>query len=84
MNFSDKIFDSKAGKKAVNVTVNADLLSQARAAGLNLSAKLEEKLAEEVRAIKKARWQEENREEIEAYNRYVEKNGVFGDRYRRF
>lgn len=84
MNFSDKIFNSKAGKKAVNVTVNADLLSQARAAGLNLSAKLEEKLAEEIRALKKARWQEENRDAIEAYNRYVEKNGVFGDRYRRF
>jgi antitoxin CcdA len=84
MNFSDKLFNSKAGKKAVNVTVNADLLSQARAAGLNLSAKLEEKLAEEIRAIKKARWQEENRDVIEAYNRYVEKNGVFGDRHRRF
>ena len=81
MNF---LFDPKAGKKAVNVTVNQDLLRQAREAGLNLSAALEEKLAEEVRAIRKARWQEENKEAIDAYNRHVDKNGLWSDGYRRF
>ncbi|MDK9720992.1 MAG: type II toxin-antitoxin system CcdA family antitoxin [Rhodospirillales bacterium] len=78
------LFDPKAGKKAVNVTVNQDLLRQAREAGLNLSAALEEKLAEEVRSIRKARWQEENRDAIDAYNRYVERNGLWSDGYRRF
>ncbi|MBF0166306.1 MAG: type II toxin-antitoxin system CcdA family antitoxin [Alphaproteobacteria bacterium] len=84
LNNVNKLFDPKAGKKAVNVTVNQDLLRQAREAGLNLSASLEEKLAEEVRAIRKARWQEENRDAIEAYNRSVEKNGLWSDGYRRF
>ena len=84
MNNVNKLFDPKAGKKAVNVTVNQDLLRQAREAGLNLSASLEEKLAEEVRALRKARWQEENREAIEAYNRHVEQNGLWSDGFRRF
>ena len=28
------------------------------------------------------RWQEENREAIEAHNRFIEKHGIFGEEFR--
>jgi antitoxin CcdA len=73
------ICDPKAPKKAVNLTVNSDLLRQAREMKINLSQSLEAKLEQLLREERARRWQEENREAIEAHNRYVEKYGVFND-----
>jgi antitoxin CcdA len=73
------ICDPKAPKKAVNLTINSDLLRQAREMKINLSQSLETKLEQLLREERARRWQEENREAIEAHNRYVEKFGVFND-----
>ena len=73
------ICDPKAPKKAVNLTINSDLLRQAREMKINLSHSLEAKLEQLLREERARRWQEENREAIEAHNRYVEKYGVFND-----
>jgi antitoxin CcdA len=73
------ICDPKAPKKAVNLTINSDLLRQAREMKINLSQSLEAKLEQLLREERARRWQEENREAIEAHNRYVEKYGVFND-----
>jgi antitoxin CcdA len=78
------VFDRSARKRPTNLTVNEDLLRQARALGINLSQAFEQKLEELVRAAKAERWIEENREAIEAHNRWVRENGVFGDKYRLF
>jgi antitoxin CcdA len=77
-------FDRSARKRPTNLTVNEDLLRQARELGINLSQAFEQKLEELVRAAKAARWAEENREAIEAHNRFVAEHGVFGDKYRAF
>jgi len=77
-------FDRNARKKATNLTVNEDLLRQARELGINLSQAFEQKLEELVRAAKAERWYEENREAIEAHNRWVAEHGTFGDKYRVF
>ncbi len=69
-------------RKATNVTVDADLLAEAKALGLNLSRTLEERLAELVKAERERRWKEENREAIDAYNRYIDENGIFGEAFR--
>lgn len=53
-------------------------------AGVNLSATPERALTEEQAAARRARWGEENREVIEAYNEYVEEHGVFSDGVRAF
>ena len=71
-------------KRAANVSVRSDLLVAAREAGINLSAALERALTEELAAIKRKKWLEENREAIQAYNEYVEKNGTFSDGVRGF
>jgi antitoxin CcdA len=71
--------DRSATKKPVNVSIDSDLLQQARELKVNLSKALEERLAEIVRAERARRWQEDNREAIEAHNRFVEKHGLFND-----
>jgi antitoxin CcdA len=73
-----------ATKKAANLSIRADLLEEARAYKINLSQTLETALTAEVKKEKERRWLEENRAAIDAYNRYVEKHGLFSDRYRTF
>ena len=77
-------FDRNARKKATNLTVNEDLLRQARELGINLSQAFEQKLEELVRAAKAERWYEENREAIEAHNKFVEEHGLWSDGHRLF
>jgi antitoxin CcdA len=71
-------------KRATNVSIRVDLLEAARDAGVNLSATLERALAEELANLKRARWREENREAIAAYNEYVDGHGAFSDGIRSF
>jgi antitoxin CcdA len=77
-------FDKSARKRPTNLTVNEDLLRQARELGINLSQAFEQKLEELVRAAMAERWIEENREAIEDYNRWVEKEGLWSDGHRLF
>lgn len=77
-------FNARAPKKAANLSINADLLSKARAMGINLSATLEQALIETLKQRQRAQWLAENKGAIEAYNDHVEKNGVFSDGLRRF
>jgi antitoxin CcdA len=73
-----------APKRATNVSVRTDLLEAAREAGVNLSATLERALIEELASVRRARWLEENREAIAAYNEHVDENGAFSDGIRSF
>lgn len=76
--------DRTTAKRATNVSIRSDLLEAAREAGVNLSATLERALTEELAAARRARWREDNREAIAAYNEYVEDHGVFSDGVRAF
>ena len=71
-------------KRATNLSIRSDLLDAAREAGVNLSATLERALAEELANVKRARWREENRDAIAAYNDYVNEHGAFSDGVRSF
>jgi antitoxin CcdA len=71
-------------KRATNVSIRSDLLDAAREAGVNLSATLERALSEELASVKRARWREENRDAIAAYNDYVDEHGTFSDGVRSF
>ena len=72
------------GKRATNVSINQGLLEAAKALEINLSATLERALDAEVRARKRAKWLEENREAIAAYNARIERDGLAGDHVRAF
>lgn len=73
-----------ATKKSANLSIRADLLEEARAYKINLSQTLETALQAELKKEKERRWLAENQAAIEAYNRYVEKHGLFSDRFRTF
>ena len=77
-------YNSEAPKKAANLSINSDLLSQARALNVNLSATLEQALIETLRQKRQEQWLAENCEAIEAYNSHVEEHGVFSDGLRSF
>jgi antitoxin CcdA len=72
----------RSRKKAVNVSINADLAAEAKAAGLNVSGVLEKALHAELQALREQQWREENREAIEESNRYFEEHGSPLDKYR--
>jgi antitoxin CcdA len=80
----DPAHDTKAPKKATNLSINADLLNRARELEINLSATLEQALVEVLKQRQRERWLTENRDAIAAYNDHVEKHGVFSDGVRTF
>ena len=73
-----------SAKKAVNVSIQSELLDAARTEGINLSATLEAALADQLRIRRRDRWRAENEAAIEAYNRDVDQNSSFGDHARSF
>ncbi|MFQ5518923.1 MAG: type II toxin-antitoxin system CcdA family antitoxin [Mariprofundus sp.] len=77
-------FDTSAKKKAANLSLNSDLLAEAKRLQINLSATMEKALSEEVRQRKEKQWLEENQQAITSCNQLVEKNGLFSDAYRAF
>ncbi|GFK35401.1 type II toxin-antitoxin system CcdA family antitoxin [Vibrio cholerae] len=77
-------FSTQAPKKATNLSLNSELLAEAKRLNINLSATMEKALEKEVSSRLKAEWREQNAEAIEACNELTEKNGLFSDSYRVF
>ena len=71
-------------RQPVNVSVSRQLLADARAFDINLSATLEDALVERLRQLRRENWIARNRKAIEAYNDDVAAAGSFGDAVRRF
>jgi antitoxin CcdA len=79
-----KLFNSEAPKKPTNVSINSDLLLQARSLKINLSATLESALIQIVNDKQRELWREENQKAIASYNQMVEEHGTFSDDLRAF
>lgn len=77
-------FNSAAPKKSANLSINADLLQQAKKLNINLSQALEQHLAEIVRQAQRSQWLAENQNALDEYNRRIESRGPFSDGLRRF
>jgi antitoxin CcdA len=73
-----------APKKSANLSINADLLQQAKQLNINLSQTLEHHLAEIIRQVRREQWLAENKNALEEYNRRIELRGTFSDGLRRF
>lgn len=71
-------------KKTVTVTLEPDLIQEARAAGINLSQTLRNALKTEIKEIEAARWKKENEAAIDYLNQLTEENGLLSDTYRTF
>lgn len=77
-------FNTTAPKKNTNLSINSDLLQQAKEHHINLSQALELRLAEILREKKQQDWREQNKEAIQEYNQRIETRGVFSDGLRQF
>ena len=85
MRFVMKIsFNAQAPKKPTNLSLNSDLLAEAKRLNINLSATLEKALIEEVNERKRAEWLHDNAAAIQACNELTENHGFFSDSFRVF
>jgi antitoxin CcdA len=69
-------------KRAVNLSIDADILAAAKQQGINLSRALEEELRKRTQEQKIRRFKEESREAVESYNRFIEEHGIWSEKYR--
>jgi antitoxin CcdA len=71
-------------KKAANLSIEEEVIAEARAYDINISRAAEEGIARAVKAERERRWRDENAEAVESWNRYIEENGLPLAQYRRF
>jgi len=78
------LYNSRAPKKATNLSINSDLLRQAKEHHINLSNALEKRLIEIIAEAKRREWREENQDAIAAYNHRIREKGIFSEDLRKF
>lgn len=69
----------RAGKRTVSLTLNADLYARAKELGINVSKVAEEALADKLKALAAEKIKTEIRQDLAAYNAYVDKHGSPAD-----
>lgn len=68
---------------ALDLTVDPKLLAEAESLGLDVRSELEAALRQRIDKRKRElAWQRENRDAIEAWNREIERNGLWYERLR--
>jgi antitoxin CcdA len=73
-----------APRRATNLSLPEDLLSEAKALQINISQAAEAGVAQAVARTRSERWLAENQEAIESSNAFVEKHGLPLAKYRIF
>jgi antitoxin CcdA len=73
---------SRAAKRPINLSLDADLIEAARAHGLNLSAITEDALRKRIAEEDAQRWLAENSEAITAQNAWTAEHGLLSDEFR--
>ncbi len=77
-------FNIQAPRKAANLSLNSELLAEAKRLNINLSATMEKALEKEVRQRLRAEWLKENTDAIDVCNEFTETHGLFSDSFRVF
>ena len=73
-----------APKKAANLSINSDLLNQAKALGINLSSTLEQALTVAIGEKQRQQWLQDNQQSIAQFNSRIDNEGCFSDGLRSF
>ncbi|TYR34592.1 post-segregation antitoxin CcdA [Mesorhizobium microcysteis] len=71
-------------RKSVNLSIDANLLAEAKALNVNVSRAADAGVAKAIASRKAELWLEENRDAIEENNRYFEEHGLPFAEYRGF
>jgi antitoxin CcdA len=75
---------AKPRTRATNVSLDAALVAEAKALGVNISLASARGLEAAVKEARGKRWLEENMEALESSNAWVEANGLPLEKYRLF
>ena len=75
---------AESRRKATNLSLDADLIRDAKALSVNVSRAAEAGIARAVAEEKARLWKAENAEAIEAWNDWVEKHGLPLAEFRQF
>jgi antitoxin CcdA len=73
-----------APKKPTNLSLNSKVLEMAKELGMNISQTVDMLLAEEVKRRYWERWNEDNKDAIQAYNERIAREGLPLAKYRTF
>ena len=79
-----KTANSDSPKRPANLSVDAQLLAQARQLDINLSATLQQALISTIRERQRELWKTKHHGAMQAYNAQVDELGVFSDGLRSF
>ena len=71
-------------KKAINLSLSADVLASAKEMGMNISQTVDVLLADEVKRRYWEKWRSDNREAFDAYNQRIRQEGLPLAKYRSF
>ena len=71
-------------RKSTNLSLDARLVAEAKNLDINISRVAEKSIAAAVKQERERLWRIENREAIEAWNRYAEENGIPLEERRQF
>ena len=71
-----------AQKKATNLSLNSKVLEEARKMGINISQTVDALLSNEIQRRYWERWNEQNKDAIDAYNARVAAHGLPLAKYR--
>ncbi|WP_037079733.1 type II toxin-antitoxin system CcdA family antitoxin [Neorhizobium vignae] len=75
---------SQSARKAANLSLNSNLVSEARELKINVSRAAEEGITKAIKAERERLWRLENAEAIRLENEYIEKHGLPLAKYRQF
>jgi antitoxin CcdA len=75
----DKLFDPKAAKQTVSITLNSDLYAKAKSVGINASRVAEEALATKYAELHSESLLAELRRGLAAVESYAEQHGSFAE-----
>ncbi len=71
-------------KRATNITLSADVLTEAKSLGINISQTCDQFLRQLIRDEKARRWQSEHADFITIYNQHVEQERLPLEEWRSF
>ncbi len=71
-------------RKPTNVSLDAELLKEAKKLGINISRSAESGLRDAISMKRAELWKEQNKAALEASNSYVAKNGIPLSSHRKF
>ncbi len=73
-----------ADRRSTSLTLDRELLDQAKELGVNISRAAEAGVLAAVKAERARRWKIDNAEAVAAYNKWIEENGIPLSQYRKF